>query len=209
MCPKCPTLPEFWGTSRPRGRSPENGLLALGFAEVVVVSISGVQGTGKTTLARALARPLNAMILSRRPLMEALAAGLKLDTSIDSNLARIGELAYDLMTALLQEQLETGLSVIIDCGVGEELREEWRDITNSAGQSFLFIDTVCSNVELHRQRFEARGPTWIGEAGQTWNVLDKARSGFRPHPEVPFVVDSVRSVQENVNSIISLIKTLG
>jgi predicted kinase len=128
---------------------------------VVVISISGVQGTGKTTLARAPARPLRAMVLSRRPLMEALAAsGLTLDASMDFNLVRIGALAYDVMTARLQERLEIGQPVIIDCGVGDALRDKWRNITNSARATLLFVDTSCSNVELHRRRFEARGPTW-------------------------------------------------
>jgi hypothetical protein len=138
--------------------------------------------------------------------METLAAaGVPIDGPVDSNLERIGALAYDLMTALLQEQLEIDLSVVIECAVGDELREEWRRITNSAGATFLIIDTICSNVEVHRQRFEARGPTWRGEIGQTWNALDKARTDFCPHPEALLVADSVRSVQENVESIVALI----
>jgi predicted kinase len=101
--------------------------------------------------------------------METLAAaGVPIDGPVDSNLERIGALAYNLMTALLQEQLEIGLSVVIECGVGDELREEWRRITNLAGATFLIVDTTCTNVEVHRQRFEARGPTWRGEIGQSW-----------------------------------------
>jgi predicted kinase len=175
---------------------------------VVVISVSGVQGTGKTTLARALARRLDATLLSRRPLLETLAAAVPLDALVDARLERIGGLAYAQMTALLQEQLEFGLSVVIECGVGHQLREEWRRITHSAGATSLIIDTICSNVEVHRQRFEARGPTWRGEIGQTWNALDKARTDFRPLPEALLVADSVRSVQENVESIVALIGDL-
>jgi predicted kinase len=139
--------------------------------------------------------------------MEALAAGgVPMDPPPDSVVESLGVLAYGLMTALLQEQLEIGQSVVIECGASEDIREKWRNITRAAGATFLVVDTICSNVEVHRRRFEARGPTWSGEIGQTWHTLDKARSDFRPHPQALFVADSVRSVQENVDSILALIE---
>lgn len=80
---------------------------------------------------------------------------MPLDALVDAKLERIGGLAYTQMTVLLQEQLELGRSVVIECGVGDELREEWRNITNSTGATVLIIDTICCNVEVHRQRFGA------------------------------------------------------
>ena len=63
--------------------------------------MSVVQGTGKTTLARALGRATGAVVLSRAPLMDiALAAGVPVDPPQGAGFKGIGDLAYDLQTAL-------------------------------------------------------------------------------------------------------------
>ena len=98
------------------------------------LSVSGVQGTGKSTLARALGRAMGAVVLSRAPLMDvALAAGVPVDPPQDSRLKGVGDLAYDLQTALLREQLGMGHSVVLDCGADWHIRERWRKVADDVG----------------------------------------------------------------------------
>ena len=168
--------------------------------------MSGVQGTGKTTLARALGRALGAVVLSRAPLMDvALAAGVPVDPPQGAVLKSVGDLAYDLQTALLREQLGMGHSIVLDCGADRLIRERWRTVADNAGAHFWLVDTVCSDVDLHRQRFEARGAVWRCDEGQTWGMVDELRTRFRVHPQAAFIADAVRTVDENVLSIVSLI----
>ena len=169
--------------------------------------MSGVQGTGKTTLARALARATGAVVLSRAPLMDvARAAGVPVDPPHGSSLKGVGDLAYDLQTALLREQLDMGHSVVLDCGADGLIRGAWQKVAEDAGARFWLVDTVCSDVELHRQRFEARGPVWRCDVGQTWEMVDDLRIRFLVHPQAAFIADAVRSVDENVRSIMALIE---
>ncbi len=171
------------------------------------ISVSGVQGTGKSTLARALGRALRAVVLSRGPLLDVLlAAGVPVISSEEVGLKGVGDLAYDLQTALLREQLSMGHSVVLDCGADWRVREGWRAVADEAGASFWLVDTVCSDVDLHRRRFEARGPIWQCDAGQTWEMVDELRAQFHPHPQATFVADATRTVDENVNSILGLIR---
>jgi predicted kinase len=151
------------------------------------------------------------MLLSRGALMEGLSGAVVLPKTVDesSRLETVGTLAYKLITTLLGEQLEIGQSVVIDCGVDSDLRKTWRQMTQEAGGTFFIIDTICSDPDIHRQRFEARGPTWSGEIGQTWDSLSEVRSVFQPHPEALFVADSVRPVSENMDSIVTLIEEFG
>lgn len=70
---------------------------------VEVVSITGLQGTGKTTLARALGSQMNAVVFSRDPLMDVLQdGGVPFEAVPDRGLRGYPELGYDLLTALLR-----------------------------------------------------------------------------------------------------------
>jgi predicted kinase len=135
-----------------------------------------------------------------------LAAGVPLDPSEEVGLKGVGDLAYDLQTSLLREQLSMGHSVVLDCGADWHVREGWRKAADEAGASFWLVDTVCSDVELHRRRFEDRGPIWRCDAGQTWEMVDELRVQFHRHPQAAFIADAIRSVDENVESILNLIR---
>jgi predicted kinase len=135
----------------------------------------------------------------------ALAAGVPVDPPQGTGLKGVGDLAYDLQTALLREQLGMGHSVVLDCGADWLMRERWRKVADDAGARFWLVDTVCSDGELHRQRFEARGPVWHCDVGQTWEMVDELRIRFYVHPQAVFVADAIRSVDDNVRSIMTLI----
>jgi predicted kinase len=172
---------------------------------VYAISVSGVQGTGKTTLARALGRATGAVVLSRAPLMDvALAAGLPVNPPQGTGFKSVGDLAYDLQTTLLREHLGIGHSVVLDCGADRLIRETWRMVANDADAHFWLIDTICSDLDLHRRRFEARGPVWRCDVGQSWEIVNELRIGFQIHPQAAFVADAVRPVDENVRSIVAL-----
>jgi predicted kinase len=135
----------------------------------------------------------------------ALDAGVPIDPPEGSGLEGVGNLGYDLQTALLREQLGMGLSVVLDCGADRFIRERWRNVADEVGAHFWLIDTVCSDVALHRQRFETRGPIWHCDVGQTWEMVDELRVRFEVHPQAAFVADAVRPVDENVRLITALI----
>jgi hypothetical protein len=96
--------------------------------------------------------------------------------------------------------------VVFDCGADWHVREGWRKVADEAGASFWLVDTVCSDVELHRRRFEDHGPIWRCDAGQTWEMVDQLRVHFHPHPQAAFIADASRSMDENVESILNLIR---
>ena len=121
------------------------------------VSITGLQGTGKTTLARALGRALDAVVFSRDPLMDVLlAGGVPLESSPGTQ--GIGELGHELHSALLRTQLQMGRSVVLECVVGRPMREHWKNIAVQESARFWIIDTICCEEDLHRERFEVAVP---------------------------------------------------
>jgi hypothetical protein len=75
-------------------------------AGTLVASISGVQCTGKTTLARALARRIDAVLVSRDPLMAVLLeSGLPVDGLKHPPVTPVPQLGYELQSAVLRQQL--------------------------------------------------------------------------------------------------------
>ena len=114
------------------------------------ISITGLQCTGKTTLARALGRSIGAVVFSRDPLMDVLSAdGVPLEASPTTGLKGYPEIGYDLLTALLRSQLDLGQSVVLECVVGPKVRSEWRDVATEAGAQFWFVDMVCSDARCN------------------------------------------------------------
>jgi len=135
-----------------------------------------------------------------------LAAGVPVDPSEEVGLKGVGDLAYDLQTAVLREQLIIGHSVVLDCGTDWHVREGWRKVADEAGASFWLINTVCFDRELHRRRLEDCEPIWRCDAGQTGGMVDELRVQFHPHPQAACIADAIRSVDENVESVLNLIR---
>jgi hypothetical protein len=107
-------------------------------------------------------------------------------------------LGYGLQAALMHEQLGCGRSVVLECIAPEPVRDSWRQTAESQGASFWMVETVCSDTELHRRRFDERDQSTRGEWVLTWDVVEETMQAYTPHPDPLYVADSVNSVADNV-----------
>jgi predicted kinase len=82
----------------------------------------------------------------------------------------VGLAAYVVVEALARDLLELGQSVIVDAvNAVEPARRMWRELATKTATPLRFVEVVCGDVGLHRDRLEARDrgeralhePTWI------------------------------------------------
>jgi predicted kinase len=161
----------------------------------MLIILGGLPGVGKTTVAKALAKKLQAMYLRVDTAEQVLRDTAQLN----------GPEGYMVCYALAAENLRLGLTVIADSVNSIQItREAWRDVANQANASFVEVELICSNAVEHQKRVETRKPDITGHILPTWQaVLNRE---YEPWPSKHQVFDtSNNTVDELIELIIKLV----
>lgn len=117
----------------------------------MLISFSGLPGTGKSSVARLAAQKLEAVWLRIDSLEQAL---------VNSGLIRreaLGAAGYYAAYALASDNLRLGRIVLADCVNPLKLtRDAWRNVALQTGWDLLEVELICSDAQLHRARVEGR-----------------------------------------------------
>jgi predicted kinase len=164
----------------------------------MLISFGGRSGTGKTTIAREVARDLDAVYLRIDSIEQTMRqAGWQVE----------GE-GYRVAYAIAEDNLRLGRIVLADCVNPWPLtRAEWREVADRAGVPALEVEVVCSDPHEHRRRVEWRTADIADHRLPTWQeVMER---DYRPWDGQPFVVDTARlTVEEAVRAIVTRAREL-
>lgn len=139
-----------------------------------LIVMGGLPGTGKSTIARALAQAIGAVWLRIDTI----------ETAIADAPGQLDDAGYRVAYALAQDNLRLGRDVIGDSVNPWALtRDAWRDAGLAAGARVLEVEVVCTDAAAHRRRIETRTvdvpglvpPTWAEVIGRDYHVWHRER----------------------------------
>ena len=133
-----------------------------------LIVFSGLPGTGKTTVSKALAAELRAPYLRIDSVEQAMRA---------AGLGDIGPAGYAVANALAKANLRLGQSVVADCvNPVRASRAGWSAVAARAPAVLVNIHLVCSDPVEHRRRVEGRVADIPGHVLPGWDA--ELRHGF-------------------------------
>lgn len=169
--------------SRPRPRRPK------------LVVFAGLPGVGKSTLARAAAVPLDAVLL-RVDRVEAALLSAGIARSFETGLA-----AYLAVAEVARDHLGFRRTTIVDAVNGvEEARRLWRELAEEFGADRYVVEVVVPDAVEHRRRVETRAPPTPPLPTPSWD--DVVRRTYVPWDEPVLTVEGTRPVRENLVRIV-------
>jgi len=130
-----------------------------------LIVFGGLPGTGKTTLARALARDLGATYLRIDEIEQAIR-----DSGLNSE--EVGVSGYRVGYALAESNLRLGAAVVADSVNPLRItRLSWRSVAEKASARIVEIEIICSDIVEHRRRVDSRHGDISGLLLPTWQQI--------------------------------------
>ena len=130
-----------------------------------LIALAGLPGTGKSSIARDLARRTGATWLRIDTMDQAIWASGTAPTDLR-------DWTYRAAQAVAGDNLSLGLDVIADCvNDCEEAREGWAAAARKAGADIVWLEVVCSDIAEHQRRIATRSTDIAGLSLSDWHAV--------------------------------------
>ena len=148
----------------------------------MLVIMAGLPASGKTTIARILAREIGAVHLRIDIIEHAIAQA-------GAGSHPLGPVGYVIGYALAEDYLRQGLDVVADSVNPLTItREAWRGVARAGSGEYLEVEVICSDPAEHQRRASLRISDIPGFQLPAW--LDIVRREYEPWDREHVIVDT-------------------
>jgi predicted kinase len=169
------------------------------------VLVTGVPGTGKSTVADAAGGHLGAAVLAHDWAMSGLRSYAELQRALDTIDFGHRRVGWSILTALARSELRRGHDVVLDGVARAPDVARCRDLAAEERARLVLVVTECPDTTVHRSRVEGRRraiPDWY-ELG--WDHVQHARDTWVPIADPDLVLDACAPVSRNLDLLYSLL----
>ncbi len=159
----------------------------------MLIIICGLPGTGKTTLAKAVAEKINAVYLNSDSIRMSM---LEEREYTEEEKKRV----YEAMFVEAEKQLTEGKNVVLDATFyKKELRETAEGVAKKADVGFFIVECVTHEDLLKERIFKRKKEESESEAD--FEVYKKVKTQFEPIEKEHLAVDTSLSLEKQVELV--------
>ena len=161
----------------------------------MLIIFGGLPATGKTTIARELARQLGATYLRIDSIEQAIRDSASASQPINDE-------GYRVAYAVAEDNLCLGRTVVSDSVNPIQLsRDAWVGVAHRTHARAVEVEVICSDPQIHRRRVETRSADIAGLKLPTWEKVISRE--YEPWEREHIVIDTAgRSVAESVEELL-------
>jgi len=178
-------------------------------APKVLLLVTGLQGTGKSTAAAKASEVLAAPVLAHDWAMSGLRPYPRLQEALDSMEPHgRGRVGWSILGALGRAQLRHGSSVVLDGIARQPDIELCRQVAADERATLIVVLTECADVDVHRSRIEGRTrdiPNWYE---LDWDHVQETRQSWTPPPLVDLTLNAELSAETNSEHLARLLESI-
>jgi hypothetical protein len=168
----------------------------------LLVLVTGVPGTGKSTMAAVAATELGAPVLAHDWAMSGLRPYPELQEALDAmGLRGHRGVGWSIVGALARSQLRRGRCVVLDGVARAPDVAACRTVAQEEGAPSFVVMTQCVDPELHRSRIEGRRRGIPGWYELDWDHVARARDEWEALDDVDLVLDAAETAVQNAASL--------
>jgi predicted kinase len=168
------------------------------------IIFTGLPGTGKSSIAEAVARELNIPVFAKDWLEATL---IHCELKPVEGAPPLGSAGYQLLTTLAERQLQLGQSVILDSVASTlSIRAEWRALAQTHQAEWRVIECICSDEATQRDRMSMRQRHIPGWHELDWPEVERVRVYYAPWDEERLILDAVNPLADNIAAALQYLR---